>query len=257
MLCAMRAIVRVISLVVATLLVSCGAEVESGMRGEVSVAYLWSLLSDNSVLMTNDISIRGYVVANDRLSELTKSFVMADATGGVAVKVDTRCVDDIVPLYSEVVLYLSGLYLGREGARVVVGTAPTGQYTVDRIAEEEVLNRVKIISVGDTPPLAEPTMLCDISYDDIYKYVLLEGIWPVGEEQELRWCDIDAETGRYITTVRYFTDGTDTIGIVTSGDCVYCGERLPMTKVRLAGIVDVFGSEVVFRITNHQVAEME
>ena len=257
MLCAMRVIVRVISLVVATLLVSCGAEVESGMRGEVSVVYLWSMLSDNSVLMTNDISIRGYVVANDRLSELTKSFVVADATGGVAVKVDTRCVDDIVPLYSEVVLYLSSLYLGREGARVVVGTAPTGQYTVDRIAEEEVLNRVKIISVGDTPPLAEPTMLCDISYDDIYKYVLLEGIWPVDVEQELRWCDIDAETGMYINTVRYFADGTDTIGIVTSGDCVYCGERIPKTKVRLAGIVDVFGSEVVFRITNHQVTEME
>ncbi|MEF2793576.1 MAG: DUF5689 domain-containing protein, partial [Alistipes dispar] len=58
-------------------------------RATNSVAYLKSLCDGrNSVVVTQEITVQGYVAANDRYGEFTKSLVIEDATGGITVAAD-------------------------------------------------------------------------------------------------------------------------------------------------------------------------
>ena len=74
-------------------LVSCTTESLILPRGEVSVAYLWSLSERRSVTIKRDIYIVGYVVANDRLGEKNNALVIDDGSGGIELKVEGTNID--------------------------------------------------------------------------------------------------------------------------------------------------------------------
>lgn len=254
----MRMIARHISLVLFVALCGCSVSEHRSVGGQVSIAYLRSLLDDSSTPVPYDLTISGYVVANDRYGELSKAFVIADESGGIEVKVDAHNsrVDALIPMYSHIELKCSGLCLGREGRRVVLGAAPTDEYVVDRIDVSELLGR-SVLSIGGAAcSEAEPMAIGDIGYEDMFRYVLLTNIELISDERGLCWCDRDLSAEGYTTSARHFTDGRDTILFVTSGECSYANERIPTEAVRSIGIVDSYDGNVAFRISNYQVEPM-
>ena len=94
-------------------------------RATNSVAYLKSLCDGrNSVVVTQEITVQGYVAANDRYGEFTKSLVIEDATGGITVAADLESVADVCPFGYVATLRCHGLVLCDYGGKIQIGVAP-------------------------------------------------------------------------------------------------------------------------------------
>ena len=252
----MRRIVLLISLM-AFLGVACGRDSEIIGSREVSVAYLWGLAHEGSTPIKEDLVLRGYVTLNDVAGETTRSFVVSDESGGLEIKLDAANIFTFLPLGTEVAIHCSGLYVGREGGTLALGLRPTSIYAVDRIPLEQMLN---YIVIGEYMPDNLPPMrmaIDDMDYDDMFRYVMVEDVWLIEEERGERWCDVDATTGEYISTVRHFTDGRDTLAIVTAPTAIYAGWKVPTYRARCIGVVDIDKNMVALRLSNHQITPME
>lgn len=256
----MKQIARLINLLLVVLgtlgLSSCASSFEEDVEYEgsvVSIAYIKSLCRSQAEAIKEDLAIVGRVVANDKLRELNKAIAIMDDTAGIELKIDCDYVDLEIPLYSEVLVRCSGLWLGREGEKIVLGAEPTSHYVVDRVASEELRNVVKSVTLPDDMPVSRRRTIAEIEPLDMNCLVRIENIRFAEAEDGLRWCDEDIETGRYITTLRYAEDDTGVIGVVVDGDCDYRMENIPTEVVTCYAIVDSYASQRVLRITNHGV----
>lgn len=235
------------------LLGACNGDVVGSQADAViSIAHLCSMARDNSQPIREDAIVKGYVVANDCLGELPGAVIIDDGSAGIKVMIDTERVADYLPLYSSVTLYCSGLYIGRQGRGVVVGERPTADFVVDRIDKKHILD---YMAVDDGVALPKPLRctLTELRMGDAYRYVAVEGVSVVEEERGFAWCDRDPLTGFYQNSVRHITDGTDTLPVVVSKECVYAQEALPLYTFRCEAVVDIYEGEVALRITNHSV----
>lgn len=233
--------------------VSCTTESLRAPRGQVSVAYLWSLTSERSVTIKNDIYIVGYVVANDKLGELNNAIVIDDGSGGIELKVEGEEINAVVPLFSRVMLRCSGLNIGREGAKTVIGRAPTAEYVVDRIDRDDILNYLTLLDNQDTALVGERVTIEQANTDKMLRYVAISNLLPIKEEQGLTWCDSEQSSEEHRTSVRHFHDLSDTLRVVVDGACYYASERLPKQTCTLRGIVDWHDGDIALRISAHQV----
>lgn len=238
----------------AVVMMSCSLPVEEQehLQGDVSISYLCSLAEARSERIKSDLWIEGCVVLNDKLGESYKSFVVYDGTAGVEVEVDFEDVDMVVPLYSGVRIRCEGLHIGREGARYVLGAEPTAEYVVDRISEDEMLNRMTITTDGDARRRAREVNVGDIGYDDMLAYVRVDGVQLVEEEHGMLWCDADAKDRPFESSLRHFTNGVDTLAVATLNRCDYADESVVEEVVTLMGIVDSSDGELVLRLSDHK-----
>ena len=251
----MRGIALLVSTIL-TLLISCSTPTETNINGEVSIAYLWSLAEERSTKVKSDIYVRGHVVLNDKLGEAEKCIVIADDSGGIEIKIDAERINTIIPLYSEVTLRLSGLSIGREGGKVVVGAHPTGEYVVDRIAKSDILNHMAISLDVEAAPKPNVTTIAEIGLADMLSYVRIEGVEFIEANDITCWIERDPITDRHITTLRHLTDGVDVIRVVVYKDCDYADETLPEGPLNCTGVVDWHDGEIALRISNHRIAPL-
>ena len=221
--------------------------------GEVSIAYLRSLADERSQRIQSDIWVSGIVALNDKLGEAYKSFVLYDGTAGVEVKVDLDDVDGAVPLYAEVRIRCEGLYLGREGERVVLGAEPTAEYVVDRIAESEIENRFEVTLAINPNYRERRVAIADVGYDDMLCCVRIEGVQLVEEESGLMWCDADASERPFDYSLRHFTDGRDTLTVALLNRCHYAAGYIPNDIVTLVGVVDRYDGDLVLRLSDRRI----
>ena len=238
-----------------SLSVGCHVSDVNSESRSVSAAYLWGMVHRGPVLIKEDIKLCGFVSLNDRLGETSRSVIISDESGGVELKIDIDKLYKVLPFGCSVELFCSGLYVGREGDALVMGVQPTGTYSVDLIPEDRLHNYIRVGQ--NILPEADVMALADISTRDIFRYVMIEGVEVVAEERDATWCDMDDAIGQRVTTLRHFTDGCDTIAIVTSPKAIYSGDRLPRNKVRCIGVVDTYNDELALRLANYQIAPME
>ena len=217
--------------------------------GDVSIAYLRSLADERSQRIKSDIWIEGCVVLNDKLGETYKSFVLYDKHAGIEVKVDLENIDAVVPLFAEVRIRCEGLYVGREGERIVLGAEPTAEYVVDRISEAEIGNRLEITHIYDKYKGAHNLAVGDVGFDDMSRYVSVEGVAIAKEEVMLAWCDADAKERPYESSLRHFVSGCDTLTVATLNRCDYATQLIPDDIVTLYGVVDSYNGDVVLRLS--------
>lgn len=226
------------------------AEDEYGHIGrKVSISHLKSLAVSKSQAIRSDVVIVGRVVANDKLGELNRAIAIMDDTAAIELKIDCSDIDIIIPLYSEVVVRCTGLWIGCEGEKIVLGAEPTSHYVVDRVAEKELFTIIKEVNLPDTMPTSRRRTISDIEQLDMSALVRIDNLRFI--DVGARWCDKDTTSGRYIETLRYAEDATGIIGVLTDGDCDYRMEMLPDGEVAIYAIVDSYLSERVLRITNH------
>lgn len=243
-------------LLVVMLFVACRPTAEDEYRyagREVSIAYLKSLCISMAEPITLDLSIAGRVVANDKMGELNRAIAIMDDTAGIELKVECDDIDPIIPLYSEVVVRCSGLWLGREGEKIVLGAKPSSHYVVDRVAESELGNILLEVSLPSSTPQSRRRKVAEIEPGDMSCLVRVERLRFADATSGAQWCERDSLTGRYITTLRYAEDATGVIGVVVDKECDYRMETLPEGEVTLFAVVDRYTSERVLRITNHSI----
>lgn len=232
------------------LAVGCGPETyDEQPSGEVSIAYLWSLCRSGSVSVTRDLSIRGRVVATDKMGEVEHRIVVDDGTAGIELHVESRNADAIVPLYAEADILCSGLYLGRDGDHLVLGQKPTGEYVVDRLTDERLRLYVRAITTPETPPMPLRRTIAQLTPYDILRYVRIDSLCFV--EAGRSWLDYDS-LGIVQHSVRHLTDGCDTLPVRVHPSTIYGPEPLPGGKLNCWGIVESHRDTLALRIINKQ-----
>jgi hypothetical protein len=236
-----------------TLLAACSTYEEyKGPTGEVDILYLWSLVRHGSRAIDSDLSIRGTIVANDKLNELNNSIVVADKSGGIEIAIQCDDIDSHLPLFSDVEVTLAGLNIGRVGSKCVVGHRPSGEYVVDRIDQRDIYLYIKPIGLPHSTP-AKHLSISEIDMSHMLNYVCVENVRFIDEEQGLLWCERDTVTHRYVTTLRHLTDGIDTLRVVTDKECRYASAPLPSGDITCYGIIDYYNRDVALRISDNQV----
>lgn len=246
----MRRIVLYISLVLT--LVGCSGE-EGGEYHYQSIASLWSYARRGTTLITDDIYLSGYVVANDKLDELRRAIVVADGSAGVVVEVDMDDTQRHIPLYSRVAIRCAGLWLGSVGPKLILGTEPLGESVVNLIPSAKVGNYITILSYDENTPTLRSCKVAELGYRDMLCRVAVADLRLVEEEWGMRWAALDSLTGRCIATVRHFCQGGDTLRVVTDGHCRYALEYIPTSNLRLSGILDWYDADLALRIINHAI----
>lgn len=242
---------RRIALYINLLLVVAGCSNEGGSVDYSSIASLWSWMRGNTVTISDDIYISGYVVANDLFGELNRAIVIADDSGGVVVEVDMDDCAQIFPLYSRVSVRCSGLSLGSVGPKMLLGVEPKGEFVVDRMPATRVQNYICNIPENDNTPTLRHRNIAELEYRDVLSYVAIDGVALVAEEQGCYWTDIDEDRGRPITTIRHFHRNGDTLRVVTDANCTYAIEHIPTFNLHLSGILDWYEGDFALRIINH------
>lgn len=166
-------------------------------RATNSVAYLKSLCDGrNSVVVTQEITVQGYVAANDRYGEFTKSLVIEDATGGITVAADLESVADVCPFGYVATLRCHGLVLCDYGGKIQIGVAPEGS-GAGRIPAEDFARYVSIrMPEADEGLRAEAVTIDRIAERHIDTRVRIDGVhFP---QAGAKWCDTDPQTGRSV-----------------------------------------------------------
>ena len=244
----MRQIVLYISLVLSVM--GCSdAEYIGG--NYCSIASLWSYASRGTVQIADDISICGYVVANDKYGELNSAIVVADDSAGVAIELDIDDTDLCYPLYSGVEISCSGLWLGVVGPKLILGAEPTGDYVVDRIPSSKAQNHISLLNKNNDTPTIWHRMVAELEYRDVLSFVAIDNLSLVPSEHGMQWADIDPTTGRPITTVRHFLQDNQTLCVVTDARCQYANEYIPESPLTLTGVVDWYAGDIALRIVDH------
>lgn len=251
----MRKIVPLFISLLMTLLSAC-SDATSGQyadrpHGTVSIAHLKSLARGDSTYISDDISIEGYVIANDLFGEYYKSIIISDHSGGIEIGVDIRNTSVRFPISARIVVQCSGLTLGNYGGRLMLGTMPEREYTVDRIAESDI-ERYMLIDCS-APVAIEPATITitDLSPALIGNYVRIDDL-SFEQASGLAWCESDPITGKPITTQRTAYDSRgNAIAVRIIAECDYHNEVIPAGRGTLFGVVEYFNSEYSLRIVNH------
>ena len=222
-------------------------------RATNSVAYLKSLCDGrNSVVVTQEITVQGYVAANDRYGEFTKSLVIEDATGGITVAADLESVADVCPFGYVATLRCHGLVLCDYGGKIQIGVAPEGS-GAGRIPAEDFARYVSIrMPEADEGLRAEAVTIDRIAERHIDTRVRIDGVhFP---QAGAKWCDTDPQTGRSVTTERTLADDEGhTLPVRTAGTCTYAKEPVPAGTGSIYGVIDYFDGKYTLRVTNRDI----
>lgn len=229
-----------------------GAEDDgSKVTGVQSISVLKSLYNSGPTRIVQDLSIQGYIVANDDSGEFYKEVVVEDDTGGIVVSIDDDALYAVCPLFSFVTVNCRGLALGSEGGTLMLGIYPAGEYVVDRIPAAE---RNRYLSVTAAAARREPILLTfeTLAPHHISRYVRFDNVRFADSGKT--WCDRNPETGEPETTDRTLLDRNGTaLTVRTDRRCDYAGKLLPKGEGTLCGIIEYFNGEYRLRVTNHEI----
>jgi len=243
-----------IALLAAILLAtSCGSvspyDADKPSPNTVSINALKELCTaQTSVVIRSDYVIRGIIVANDMFGEYDRSIVVNDSDGGLEIYVDRRRCYTTLRLGAEVEIYCNSLALGRYGSRIVLGAQPTGGYSVDRIASQDIERYIHIVADRSLPaPAVVP--VAGINNSHIDRYVKVEGLTFIADDCAA-WCDRTEGEG-FVETTHVATDGRgNSLTVICRGSATYAATPLPRGESDITGIIEYRNGEYLLRPAN-------
>lgn len=219
--------------------------------GTVSIAHLKSLATAESTTVTDDVSITGYVVANDLYGEFYKTIVVCDTSGGIEIAVDSATTATLFPISARITVHCSGLALGDYGGRIMLGARPAGGYTADRISVADFARYFVVDKAAPAAPDPLRITLGELAPEHIDRLIELRNV-TFADAAGHAWCDTDPATGDYITTSRELHDGEGrSIAVRTIAQCLYRAEKIPSGYGAVRAVVEYFNGEYSLRIANH------
>lgn len=219
-------------------------------ESRISIAGLKSRSDgETSTPVTEDLTIRGQVVANDLYGEFNREIVIQDTSGGIGIALEGERLCVQYPFGTLVEVRCNGLVLSDYGGKIELGYRPD-EFGSRAIPAEEINRYVRILSDPAPSPRAVRLNFNEVDSRNINTRVRFDGVR--FSEPGSSWCDTD-ETGRTVTTEREITDLNGNRFIVrTLRYCDYAMEDLPSGEGSLIGIIDYFGGTFSLRVTFHE-----
>jgi hypothetical protein len=239
-------------------LVSCNFEIplpsfDEPAPSTVSIAHLKSLCHSTSDIITDNISIEGYIVANDLLGEYHKAIIVGDDSGCIEILVDYTPTYNHFPISAQARIHCTGLALGISGGKVILGAQPTAEYNIERLSTQLCSQHIKIDKQAPREIEPQQISITDLAPHHIGNYIYLENV-TFGSEAGQKWCDTDPTSGKPITTTHTIHDTYgNSLMVRTIAQCAYGNEPIPDGYGLLCGIIEYFDDNYALRIINHSV----
>lgn len=226
---------------------------EEPAHSTVSIAHLKSLCKSSSTTISDDVSIVGYVIANDLYGEYENAIIIGDDSGCIEVVVNHTPTAAYFPISAQVKIHCTGLALGTSGGKVILGAKPTAEYRVDYITPSLVAQHFHIDTTNPYEITPQEITIAELSTNLIGNYIALDGV-TFDSQAGLAWCDTDPETNKHITTIRTLYDRSgNSLNIRILDSCRYCHEKIPSGYGTVWGIVEYFDNTYSLRIVNHSI----
>jgi len=135
--------------------------------------------TDQSVKIEEDIQIKGWVTGNGVGGNIYKQFALQDATAGIIISVNSGDIPGYLPIGSEIIMDLQGLYIGGYRKQPQIGMPYNGG--IGRMTNDIWQQHFKILSNIDNinPNIIEPVDFATIKGDydnNCSKLVVLKNV---------------------------------------------------------------------------------
>ena len=119
--------------------------------------------------ITDDIQIKGYVMANDNGGNVFSQISLQDATGAIVIAISDNGIAGYLPVGTEILVNLKGLYIGNYGYQTQIGTPYSSerkQESVSRMSKIRGYQHFNYTNHTITPtiPLFDQSRITDANY---------------------------------------------------------------------------------------------
>lgn len=225
----------------------------AGHPERVSVAYLKSLYRSMPVRVDRALQIEGYVAANDFNGNLHHELSVADSTGGIIVRLDAENLYTRFWQGARVAVRCNGLWLGSSGGTIELGVAPSGEYEVDPIPNDDIGLYITTDSTCQIKIPARSITIAECAPEMVSTLVRIERVQFVEEELSKGWCDwvLDSLSGEWtqVATTRHLIDMKgDTLDVRTSPYADIVITPLPSGSGSVEGLLGYFNRRYQLRV---------
>ncbi len=214
-------------------------------KGESNYATLVEKRDDGT-----DYIIKGRVISSDQAGNFFKQIVIEDETGAIQVNIDSYDLYESYKYGQEVVIDVTGLYVGGYGKLMQIGSTPNNNYP-GRIASDLAAKQIEVNGMPEPQKvitteytIAELNNLISNQDEFLAKQCILVAIKDVTFKDAGRatLADKDKNTSRTIT------DGTGEMILYTSGYSDFYDYYCPEGKGTVVGILSFFNRSWQIRL---------
>lgn len=197
--------------------------------------------------ITEDLVIRGIVVADDRSGNFFRSFILQDESAGIEVAINLADAYNLYPIGRELFIKCQGLYLADDE-----GVIQLGEYTYFESGSTNlgnIINLNKHIIKGKRQQPLEPTVraINQLGTDDISTLIKIEGVEFAPIDKNQTYAD---PVGRRSLNRTVQDCNGNFITLRSSGYADFAGELTPELGGTIVGIYSVFGTTAQLFIRN-------
>ena len=225
----------------------------------VSVAYLKSLYLGAPYTIRSEISIEGWIVANDEYGNFYKTLVVQDETGGIEIKLD---MEDIFLEYwrdEKVHVSCNSLTLGEYGGVIQLGYRSSDpRYETDYIPNNRIRSIVAVLDGMYREMIPVTVTLSQLESDGaemaklIDCYVRIDDVQFTDGGGILTWSEPDADTNRELVD-----RNGNTLNVRTSCYASFAGELLPAGSGTIRGLLSYFNGEFQLKVIDPRSVDMK
>jgi hypothetical protein len=192
----------------------------------------------DTLKITKDIIISGYVVSTDLYGNFYKELVIEDSTGGIDIMMDQSYIYTNYPIGQKVVVFCKGLYLGRVNNVVKLGSTylDNGVVRFGRIQGQAVIDKHIVKTCQNTPQQPLKIQIKNINDDYLYRYVELSPVQFSPADTGKLWASPYSDPPQAANHTLVDNNGYEII-VRTSGYATFAGERVPSGSGVLRGIL--------------------
>lgn len=199
-----------------------------------------ALFTGTTLQLTDDITISGIVVANDKSANIFNQIIIDDGTAGISVAIDQNALHGEFPVGRKIYVKCKGLYLAAKSN--LIGLYGAVDITGSPIEIPSALISKYIVKANSGNPVV-PIEVADI--DDLnnsYQNRLVKLSNVEFDEADANQPYADAVNKRSVSRVLEECDG-DNLEVRSSGYADFASKLTPKGKGTIIGIYTVFGTD--------------
>lgn len=203
--------------------------------------------------VTSDLQIKGVVTSSDAAGNIYNEVAVQDETGAILISVSQGGIYGYLPVGTEVLVELKGLYVGNYGLQAQIGvpaTSSSGQTSIGRLPRAIWDQHYKILSTGNK---VEPTLFATGSEKTKWTFSEDAGRLGVLKDVSFRFTSVDStyanvNAGAGSVSWRLKEQGSDVI-VYNSNYADFANVKVPTGKVNITGIIKRYNNqwEVIIR----------
>jgi len=202
---------------------------------------LYTTVSGDLKLITDDIIIRGIVVGNDKTGNIYKTLYIQDATAGIQIDVDATGLYNIFPVGREVFVMCKGLYIANSASMIKLATrvVENGTPTTSGIPSTYIDTYLKRGSINNA---VTPAVVTVAQLNNDYQAMLIQLTGFEVTSSDLAKTYADTSVNKSSTNITLQSCAGTTIIMRTSGFASFAGVRVPQGNGTVNAIYTVFNT---------------